>query len=54
MVVNMTIKGCVDESLELSFDTINFQNVKKKEKTKKGKKEKCRGRRKKKYCPDEL
>lgn len=29
MVVDMTIKSFVDESLEMSFDTINFLNVKK-------------------------
>lgn len=28
-VVSMTIKGFVDESLELSFDTIHFLNLKK-------------------------
>lgn len=44
----MTIKGFVDESLELSFDTIHFLNVIKKKKSggkKKGEK---------KYCPAEL
>lgn len=42
----MTIQGFVDESLELSFDTIHFLN----EKKKKWGEEK----RKKKYCPAEL
>lgn len=48
MAVNKTIKGFVDESLELSFDTIHFLTVKKKKK--KGWKRK----KKKKYCTADL
>ena len=51
VVVNMTIKGFVEESLELSFDIVNFHSILKREREKaKRKKEK----KKKWYHPAEL